>query len=844
TDGCLPSCAVARCGDGIVRAGVEECDDGNRTDGDGCTNACFAARCGDGLVGAGEECDDGNVVEGDGCTNACRVAQCGDGLVHAGIEECDDGNGADDDACTNGCRLARCTDGIVRVGFEQCDDGNNVEDDSCSNGCLTARCGDGLVNGGEQCDDGNGLDTDGCTNACRAAQCGDGVVRAGVEECDDANTDSADACTNGCRTARCGDGIVRTGVESCDDGNTVDTDHCTNGCATGPLAGATILESVEPNDTVDTAVRIELPPVGQSPVVVGGTVAAPVSGAADFDGIVFTATAGDVVRIELTALGVSSVGAFLEPVGLGGRLRRYVVDVNGRDVNRDVLLPVGGDWLLKVSDATNLDLFRAAFQRGGTGATYLASLSRVAPPARRSASIGAHETGEWKGPAVFTINGDIEARLVSVVVRTAEGASSLEGLRSVWMTDVNGRFLGEETDKPGVPAAEALLGRFGMPPAGAVLGVDAVADFGSGAGAAWALSVDQPSWTAVDVPYGGVGDLTDGTALILGFDAAPSSVIRVGVSSIGYDLSGLTVELRDEAFRLTGVATFKADGALSGFVPADAGGRQYAVFRDDRWTPGGSVYTFNWNITDAPAKTLDLGTVPGRVAFAETLPEQAEGWYVLTSPVDAELTAVLSPALPATYLALDAFDTRMQPMTPLGVLDTVAVVDGLTLSAGKAIILKVTATQASGVTGNLDVYAPFVANESEPDDQAHQAASLPLEASGAVVVNAAINVEGDVDNFRFTLTAPATVRLLTRRVGGVALDTILSLADATGATELDVSDDIDFMAGNLYSRIERPLDPGTYVVRVRTPLYAFGGVSTSGPYQLSLRATPMSQPPR
>jgi hypothetical protein len=64
------------------------------------------------------------------------------------------------------------------------------------------------------------------------------------------------------------------------------------------------------------------------------------------------------------------------------------------------------------------------------------------------------------------------------------------------------------------------------------------------------------------------------------------------------------------------------------------------------------------------------------------------------------------------------------------------------------------------------------------------------------------------------------------------------------AASADVRDDIDFMAGNLYARIERPLEPGTYVVRVRTPSYAFGDVFTSGPYQLSMRATPMSQPPR
>lgn len=40
----------ARCADGVVRAGVESCDDGNAVNADGCTNDCAVARCGDGSL--------------------------------------------------------------------------------------------------------------------------------------------------------------------------------------------------------------------------------------------------------------------------------------------------------------------------------------------------------------------------------------------------------------------------------------------------------------------------------------------------------------------------------------------------------------------------------------------------------------------------------------------------------------------------------------------------------------------------------------------------------------------------------------------------------------------------
>ena len=96
--------ALARCGDGFVQDGVEECDDGNRIDSDACRNNCRAARCGDGIVFLDlEDCDDGNLSDNDGCTNRCAVARCGDGFVQEGIEECDDANVSAADACTNVC---------------------------------------------------------------------------------------------------------------------------------------------------------------------------------------------------------------------------------------------------------------------------------------------------------------------------------------------------------------------------------------------------------------------------------------------------------------------------------------------------------------------------------------------------------------------------------------------------------------------------------------------------------------------------------------------------------------------------------------------------------------------
>ena len=68
------------CGDGVVDIG-EGCDDGNAGEGDGCPS---------------------------GAVGQCKAeAACGDGVVWAGMEECDDGNMEDLDACNDMCAAPR-----------------------------------------------------------------------------------------------------------------------------------------------------------------------------------------------------------------------------------------------------------------------------------------------------------------------------------------------------------------------------------------------------------------------------------------------------------------------------------------------------------------------------------------------------------------------------------------------------------------------------------------------------------------------------------------------------------------------------------------------------------------
>lgn len=133
----------AQCRDGVDNDGngLQDCEEAS------CAAACVA--CGNGTLDEGEECDDGNQDDTDACRSTCVAARCGDGVVRAGVETCDDGNQDDTDGCPDGadgtCEPARCGDGVVRAGVEECDDGNPMPADGCDPVECVVTCGDGVA---------------------------------------------------------------------------------------------------------------------------------------------------------------------------------------------------------------------------------------------------------------------------------------------------------------------------------------------------------------------------------------------------------------------------------------------------------------------------------------------------------------------------------------------------------------------------------------------------------------------------------------------------------------------------------------------------------------------------
>jgi cysteine-rich repeat protein len=112
-------------------------------------DGCHSDGCGDGVENGREECDDGNKANDDSCVKDCVKAKCGDGLVRKEVEECDDRN-AETETCDYGeascivcdasClrvegRIAYCGDGVLQLPHEECDDGSN-QCGKCNDECT------------------------------------------------------------------------------------------------------------------------------------------------------------------------------------------------------------------------------------------------------------------------------------------------------------------------------------------------------------------------------------------------------------------------------------------------------------------------------------------------------------------------------------------------------------------------------------------------------------------------------------------------------------------------------------------------------------------------------------
>lgn len=188
--------APAICGDSMIRAGVEQCDDGNTTAGDGCSPDCLTE--GQGACGPAN----------------CPVGCCQDGICEPrALATCGTGGAA--------CMVCLATraDSCSEAGGCGCGSGPPcTEGQVCLNGacaCDATSCPDGCCRGGA------------CVAPARAT-CGVGGAR--CTACDPSRADRCD----GKGACACGNGAECAAGQRCAGGQCVcDGTSCPSGCCEG-----------------------------------------------------------------------------------------------------------------------------------------------------------------------------------------------------------------------------------------------------------------------------------------------------------------------------------------------------------------------------------------------------------------------------------------------------------------------------------------------------------------------------------------------------------------------------------------------------------------------------------
>lgn len=241
------------------------------------------------------------------------------------------------------------------------------------------------------------------------------------------------------------------------------------------------------------------------------------------------------------------------------------------------------------------------------------------------------------------------------------------------------------------------------------------------------------------------------------------------------------------------------------------------------------------------------------------------GWNAAFVSPGTSVVSLSHPAGDTSRLALGATGSSLlriigRPQDMYGVRFTRGIIEGgssgsglFTLAGGslqlRAILSGTTIRQAGGMScsnlnedalyGRLDILypqiEPFIRTSVAADDAPNRLQDMPAGAGAgealdlrttAVQYDARrIDYAGDLDLYRFTLTARAVVSAWTE---GANLDTVGSILDSRGVN-IDASDDAQ--DGDNHFGVTAPLEPGTYYVQV-----GHWEPAGTGTYNLRIRA--------
>lgn len=656
------------------------------------------------------------------------------------------------------------------------------------------------------------------------------VVGAGCgSECGDGTVEENGVCVPE-GLGKCGAGTALQGGEckpACGAGLTAGVNGCIiaqGTCGAGTelvegqcrvldyMRGVTQAEAAEPNDTAASAQRFTLPAVGGPAAVLGGRVDVARATGADFDWFVFQGLPMQRVKLEAIAVGAPSIAVELVPAAGPASLTRYVIALDARQTTRELVLPVGGDWLVKVSETNNFSGLLSKAPRGAESFTYVVKVSSLAPPTPHALT-GAESTGSYLAGDVYSIAGGAQVGFTQLAL-ASNGTPAFQGTRVVWAVDADGNLAfaaadGFDTSTGAVTPMD--LPRFPVPQGGLTVGIDAVITIGGTPGYGVRAAPVEVTQVTDALPQELEGSLEGDGIAIFAFDALSGQIVSANIEHSGSDVSD-RIELRNTRFEL--LASNTGYSSVYGFVKPGDEGRWYVIVRDGSFSPQDTSLDFTVAIHSFEVESLGTLQVPGTATHTISVDGSNPTFASVTVAAGARVALLATPEATMTLDAVTALDARLAVLADDGnyIEGDPIEFSSMILESGATMILAIEGDMAGMVEVMFETEAFEPPPEQEPNNTLATATPIDLSA-GFLEIAALLPTSEDYDYYRFELTAPSNLALRTvEGILGGTPDTVIELFDGEGTS---IGRDDDSGADPYFSLLTKTgLSAGTYYVKV------------------------------
>ncbi len=635
-----------------------------------------------------------------------------------------------------------------------------------------------------------------------------------------ARVDGACRVVCGTNTVDSGAGCV-VAAGACGEGTKLKSGACV---AIDPMERVQVQEAAEPNQEPAKAVTFELPAVGGTPVVLGGTIGPVVEGKGDFDSFVFQGTAGTMVKIAAQAVGAPNVAVRVYPTGVTGAetLSSYVFSSTSREPSREIFLPVTAEWVVEVSATDNFAEFGAALPVGAPEFTYTVDVSSVTAPSTSALTSGVAVQGSFETVGVYSVPGAANGiSLYTLKLETPEAATALVGLRRLVVVDSANKLIAISTDTISAGTLKPMSPlRIVVPQGGAKVVVDYV--FAPDAKAPFKLTglagdVDLVTIPAVDA----MGTLADDGLQVFAFDAVPNNILKISFSRVTPSSIGkFHCELRDQDYKLVDEIT-SSFSTLDGFIGATTG--RWLVICDDQQFDATKTDSFDFKMTVALTPVASLGTL--------TNPGTLDGQVTITTVgIDKGVYAAFTVASDGTVANIGAtptgstaaqmkigiilYDTNMKQLGILyssdATLGQTSTLTAQTLSKGNYLlqIYGSSIYQPGDAIVQIDSVSASVIDEVEPNDSSATAQPLTLDPSKLLMINASWTGSDSYDYFKFSVAQTTRISIKTANRGDANIEDLTSRIRAVGSTT-SLDSDYSYYSYDAVTELSATLEPNT-----------------------------------